>query len=213
MKRVLDRLESFDARSREYPIRGLLASTAIKSKVWRCDPRLDQGSEGACVGFGWAHELAAAPVRRKATAETARHIYTQAQKIDEWAGEDYEGTSVLAGAKVVKAMGRMPEYRWGFGIDDVLVTLSNHGPVVLGLPWKDSMFQPADSGFLDTSGTISGGHCILARGIRIKNGKPFVVLRNSWGRWFGLGGDCFIWADDLEALLTDGGEACVPVRR
>jgi hypothetical protein len=63
---------------------------------------LDQGKEGACVGFAWSHELAAYPVRVEVDDEFARSkIYAEAQKIDEWPGEAYHGTSVLAGAKVV----------------------------------------------------------------------------------------------------------------
>ena len=37
----------------------------------------------------------------------ARGIYKQAQTLDEWPGDDYEGTSVLAGAKAVQAEGYM----------------------------------------------------------------------------------------------------------
>lgn len=38
-----------------------------------------------------------------------------------------------------QALGFVPEYRWAFGVDDVLATLAHHGPVVLGLNWYAGM--------------------------------------------------------------------------
>src|SRR5688572_15007850 len=110
--RKLDRLIEFDEKSRSFPIRTLVADKQPRSYSWRGNVVLDQGSEGACVGFAWAHELNARPVVvPDIDAADARSIYTDARKMDEWPGEDYEGTSVLAGAKVVQAAGHITEYR------------------------------------------------------------------------------------------------------
>lgn len=217
----LDRLIEFDERSRNYPVRELIRgrTAPTRGRSWRCDPRLDQGQEGACVGFAWAHELAAIPVVvRNISDQTARTIYHAAQRIDEWPGENYSGTSVLAGAKVCHTLGLVSEYRWAFGIADVVDTLARFGPVVLGIPWLESMYRPNAQGLLDcSSATIVGGHAILARGVLLKGitgaREPVIRLRNSWGQDWGLGGDCFVRASDLERLLHMGGEACVPVAR
>lgn len=222
MDRVLDRIAQFDDRAREYPIRELVGGAALRSRSWACAPRLDQGREGACVGFAWTHELAARPVVvRRADQAFAFAVYREAQKIDEWPGEGYSGTSVLAGAKVLARDGYIPEYRWAFGIDDVLAALSAHGPVVLGIPWLDGMFTTRPSGLLEVAGRVAGGHAILARGVAVSGrvrgergiGEPVVRLRNSWGRDYGAAGDCLIRASDLERLLKDQGDACVPVHR
>ena len=167
------------------------------------------------MGFAWTHELAAVPYDiRGLTDSNARAAYREAQKIDQWPGEDYSGTSVIAGAKVVQAKGYMREYRWVFGIDDLMATLSNHGPVVLGIPWLRSMYAPDERGVLEVTGEPIGGHAILARGLLLKRfGRPVIRLRNSWGRDWGYDGDCFVYAEDLERLLKMGGEACVPVGR
>ena len=211
--RTLDRRVQFDERSRGFPIRVRLETVELASRTWRLgDPHLDQGEDGACVGFGWSHELAAAPIRVAGIDNrTAFGLYKQAQQIDEWPGDDYEGTSVLAGAKVVKRNGYMPEYRWAFGLDDVLDTLSQYGPVVLGTNWYEGMFDPDASGYIRPTGDVSGGHCYLARGIAVARGH--VRIRNSWGEGWGLDGDARIRWADLRKLLEEDGEACVPVVR
>jgi hypothetical protein len=213
----LGRRVEFDERSRDYPVRELLRAVPLVSKVWGCYAHLDQGSDGACVGFGWTHELAASPVVVKNLSYSyAMALYEAAKRNDQFPGENYEGSSVLGGAKAVKKAGLMPEYRWAFTIDDVLDTLSHHGPVVLGTNWLSNMFEPHSPKWaLDVSGSIAGGHCYLARGVALKKFKdePGIRLRNSWGSSWGSRSDAYIRASDLERLLKDGGEACVPVRR
>jgi hypothetical protein len=207
----LDRVVQFDERSRNYPIRALVAGKPPRTRQWHCNAWLDQGSEGACVGFGWSHEFAATPAVNAVTNATAQKLYKQAQTLDEWAGEDYSGTSVIAGAKAAVADGYMREYRWAFGIDDVILALSHAGPVVLGLNWYSGMFDPDANGLITPSGNIAGGHCILALGYDSK--KQLIRLHNSWGKDWGIDGECYISVNDLSTLLKDSGEACVPVGR
>jgi hypothetical protein len=58
----LGRRTEFDPRSRNYPARTLLAVEPPRTNLWPLAEYLDQGSEGACVGFAWTHELLAEPV-------------------------------------------------------------------------------------------------------------------------------------------------------
>ena len=113
----LDRIVQFDEESREYPIRALVPTASKpRSYTWRCDAWLDQGYEGACVGFSFSHELAARPsVVKNTSYNSGIWVYNQARMVDEWPGENYDGTSVLAGAKVLTANGYFKEYRWAFG--------------------------------------------------------------------------------------------------
>lgn len=211
MNRKFDRLISFDERSKNYPIRALIGYPTPISKTWDCKTFLDQGADSACVGFGWAHELAAKPVAVPVSDSIARDIYHEAQKIDEWPGEDYEGTSVLAGAKVVQTIGHMPEYRWAFSLDDVIATLGYHGPIVLGFQWYEGMMDTDSSGFIHPTGNIVGGHCVLARGVAVT--RKYIRIRNSWGKSWGENGDAKITYSDFAKLLSNYGEACVPVTR
>jgi len=176
---------------------------------------LNQGVEGACVGHGWGNDLACYPVPVPGVnnAFARDRIYKPAQYIDEWPGEDYDGTSVLAGAKVVKnQLGLINGYSWCFSLNDVLLALGYRGPVVLGVNWYENMFDTDSNGFIHVSGDAAGGHCILARGVNIKN--KTVLLRNSWGPDWGInGGDCLMAWSDLERLLSEDGEGCVPTGR
>lgn len=213
--RRLDRLVEFDERSRRYPITALLESqhkTEPRSYTWGCDVRtLDQGREGACVGFAWAGEAAARPVVRNGVAnDHALAVYRRAQELDEWPGNAYSGTSVLAGAKAMAERGWIREYRWAFGVDDLALAVSRHGPAVLGVPWHESMYAPVN-GWITRSGRVVGGHAILCVGYSPK--RQAFVLQNSWGISYGNRARVLISYADLSSLLHDGGEACVPVLR
>jgi hypothetical protein len=217
--RRLDRLIQFDERSKQFPIRTLVADKPLRSYTWPLSTRLDQGEDGACVGFSWSHELAARPVAVKGvTNGTALQLYYQAQQLDEWDGgeypganPEYSGTSVLAGAKAVVAQRHMGEYRWAFSLDDILRAIGNQGPGVLGCNWYEDMFDPDSKGFVKPTGAVAGGHAILVRGVNIK--KKYVTLSNSWGTSWGKGGDCYMTFDDFEQLFMDQGEFCIPITR
>ena len=215
-----------DERSLNYPVRALTAGRKRPSQVWWGSPKekLDQGREGACVGFAWTNELLALPVRSvlpQPGNAFALNVYRSAQKIDQWEGEAYEGTSVLAGAKVLQLGGWIQGYRWAFSVDEVLDALAFLGPVVVGVPWLEGMYRTSADGLVRVEGRKVGGHAILLTGFgwrrfggRFGGERLFVVRwRNSWGGSYGVGGDGFVRVEDLGLLLRDVGEACVPVGR
>lgn len=224
---VLDWKPRHDPRSRDYPIRTLLRSTTTRQdRQWPPGAVLDQGYEGACVGYAWTSEALATPVpvdlkRLRAYAPTepnnfARFVYRSAQHIDEWSGEQYEGTSVLAGAQTMWNLGLLNEYRWAFNIQDVADTVANLGPVVVGTNWYSGMYQAPD-GLLTRAGTLVGGHAYLIVGYTKSNprlgGAESLTVKNSWGPSWGRNGLADITLDNMASLLAEQGEACVPVRR
>lgn len=208
----LDRVVQFDEESRNYPIRTLVEGQGLRTKWWGHTVVLDQGREGACVGFAWAHELDATPVAIQGMTDArALEFYRRAQQIDEWPGENYSGTSVLAGAKAVQEQDYLDEYRWAFGVEDVLLTLSNHGPVILGINWYESMYSPDPNQYIRPGGRIAGGHAIEV--IAYSHEAREIWLLNSWGPNWGWNGLCRMKVRDLDRLLSEDGEVCVPVLR
>jgi C1A family cysteine protease len=224
--RILDWAPNFDERSRAYPIRAILDEhTPPFRRIWHGGPVLDQGAEGACVGFGWTGELLARPNTQVGvtTVEAnafARQTYKQAQLLDEWAGEDYEGTSVLAGAKVVQRAGMMSGYRWCFSVADVRDAVIEHGPVVIGVNWYYDMYWTDEDHYVHVGGSLVGGHCLVVLGFDPEREDPITGMptptfrwRNSWGKSYGDEGNAWIRQDDLARLLDEDGEACVPEGR
>jgi hypothetical protein len=226
INKTLDWISNHDPRSREYPFKQRMDSSPVAEvpTFWEEGIVLDQGQEGACVGFAWTGELLAEPSAPAIQPEfhsanlLAVSFYKSAQKIDEWAGENYEGTSVLAGAKIMKSQGFIGEYRWCFGIEAVKNAVLSEGPVVLGVPWFSGMYGTLPGGLVIVSGSKVGGHAILLTGYHpnLKFGNQTHEVfrwRNSWGAGYGTGGSGWIKSNDLGKLLSDGGEACVPMDR
>ena len=210
----LDRIEQFDERSRMFPIRTMVMEKPLRSYTWRCRAWLNQGAEGACVGFGVSHELAARPSEVPDLTDdyARRNIYWEAQKIDPWEGGAYpgaspfyEGTSVLAGVKIAKDLGWFDSYRWAFGLRDLQLGVGYNGPALMGLAWYEDMYYPDSKGYIHPTGKLAGGHCILCNAISVKLGR--FTLHNSWGRHWGKEGECYITFDDMNKLLNQNGEA------
>jgi len=222
--RILDWRSRHDPRSRNYAMRPMLdPSSAPASRLWTEGPVLDQGREGACVGFGWMGEALAEPIAPDpmpltAAAQTdALDIYHLAQTLDDFPGENYSGTSVLAGAKAMQQKGYLTEYRWCFSTDDLRDTVLNYGPVVIGVPWYSGMYE-APNGLVQISGELVGGHCLIVTGYIPNHTQAGVTAdmfrwRNSWGPSYGIDGSAFVITSDMQRLVSEGGEMCVPITR
>ncbi len=204
----LGRLAKTDLRDVGYLLRNVTpdAATLPKYRHYRTATVLDQGPYPHCVGYAWKQWLASAPLMSR-SGPAAPDIYREAQKVDEWPGEGYDGTSVRAGAKVLQALGHIKEYRWAFDAGDVRQwLLSGGGTVVLGTTWYSDMSRLDQHFFAHPTGRVQGGHAYLLVGYNDTHGV-FTCL-NSWGRGWGRGGRFHILGEDMQKLLDDWGEAC-----
>ena len=81
-------------------------------------PILDQGSEGACTGFGLASVANYLLRRRKVMPDrkpvSPRMFYEMAKRYDEWPGENYEGSSARGAMKGWHAHGVCAEDKWPY---------------------------------------------------------------------------------------------------
>ncbi len=220
----MDRKKHFDEKSRSFGIAEKVSPQPRVKKVWGY-PRFrnNQGREGHCVGFGWANELNGQPVGFNFNDADAHQIFYGAQKIDREVHKlnFADGATVIAGAKEVQRLGFISGYRWGFGIEQALDALIGHGPVVFGINWYDGMYETRPSGLVEVNGSLVGGHCITGFGFNpkmrlIREGlKTYEVVPwvNSWGKGYGRNGIAYIKVEDLDRLLREDGEACVPEGR
>ena len=79
-------------------------------------PVLDQGTEGACTGFGLATVVHYLLRKRRVVpdveAVSPRMLYDMARRYDEWPGEKYEGSSARGAMKGWHKHGVCSEKHW-----------------------------------------------------------------------------------------------------
>lgn len=194
-------------------LRAVLApSIKPRSMKWDCQLYLDQYDEGACTGFAFTHFMATAPYPRpldQITSPHARWIYRRGKELDEWPGEDYEGTSTFGASQAAIEQKWIKDPIWLHSEAEVCKHLSYIGPVVLGTRWYEGMMDTLD-GFVKIEGEALGGHCYLVNEYSVE--KQTYNIHNSWGVNWGTFGNAWIKQSDLARLINDGGEACAPTK-
>lgn len=239
----LDRVYQLDWNSLDYAV-GSVPDLATKphyrprSMSYKCDLWLNQYNEGACVSFAHCHELAAYPQKvMNLSNEFAREQYFAMQRQDEWPGGAYpgadpfyEGTSILAGAQIMKELGFYESYWWALTLEEFCRALAYFGPAVIGVIWTEGMMNTDPYGFIHPHGRIVGGHGIAVIGLKIiyKDrasliwrertwadvdwDKSYIVLHNSWGRGWGVNGRAKLALSKFGYLLAQQGDAMFPKR-
>lgn len=217
----------YEHDARDYPASVALTVAEPVSVSWNIpagEPVLDQGQEGSCVGHGVTNDLRFAPVAIGGLTSVfaVQSIYWPAQRIDEFAGGAYpgaqprsEGTSVRAGVKAAKALGFYGEYRFARSEAEMALALAQYGPVIIGVNWYRGMMRPDRNGYLNPTGAVQGGHCVLVVALKVTSppGAGYYTIYNSWGPGWGRQGTARIRRNVMARLLAERGDACVITQR
>lgn len=225
-----------DPRKADHPLKARLATPApLRNISWAMFTHpLNQGMTSCCVGFATKHwELIAPVIRTRVLGPpTGVDFYLAATKRDPWHNGQpdttlQDGTSITAMMLALRDEFHLIEgFDWTDKVDDILQFLCSPtgGPVVLGLPWLNSMFTTPPDGILkvDTTSGWAGGHAIAASLLSIsrpgEGTDPIIGGPNSWGRPADFGkldpktgmrdGRWRMHVEDLRTLLREGGDAC-----
>lgn len=204
-----------DSRSRNFAF-----DTRGRSLVSVTHPRhiaiLDQGNVGSCTGNAGVGALATNPLfnrlpkTNKYTLDQigALSLYSDAQIIDgngPYPPNDF-GSTGLSIAKALRFERIISGYQHTFTLNDALLALTKY-PILVGINWYTGMFKPAGDGRVKITGSLAGGHEIIARQIDVPNSR--VWFDNSWGASWGLGGRFYLTFADLGTLLNQQGDVIV----
>lgn len=215
--RLFDYVPRLDPRNKDHrvTISADPSQLLTQPRWWTGGTVLDQGREGACVGFGCVQEALGSPIRVRFPGrdlnQLASEYYHRCKEIDEWEGVDYDGTSVRAGMLVGRERKHWTGFKWSFNMVEFRQQLEN-GPIVIGIEWTEEMYDTLPNGDVKTGGQVVGGHCLLVNGYSPNyNGRgPRYRWRNSWTKRYGVNGNGYIEPARLEERVYGaGGEAAV----
>lgn len=196
-------------------------------------PILDQGTEGACTGFGLATVANYLLLRRRVlpdnTPVSPRMCYELARRYDEWPGEDYSGSSARGAMKGWHKHGICAESEWEYqapskhGLTEKRSADARRRPLgaYFRVNHKDVVAMHsaiAEVGILYATCTVHAGwqdvgsDGVIEQSEEILGGHAFAIvafdeegfwLQNSWGPSWGRRGFARVSYDDWLANGTD----------
>jgi hypothetical protein len=239
--RTFDWAARFDPRSLNYRAAPEATAMPRTGRIWHHGTVLDQGREGACVGMGCSGAVAAAPSARSGVnLQYALNWYHRAQRLDEWPGEAYEGTSVLAGCLVGRERKLWTGFRWAKSPTELAAGILKPelGPAILGVQWSEDLYDIPASGLMPADAKLDPnlGHCVLLFGYLPEPDlitddlwadleelglhdavesldEPSFPLLNSWGPTWGAHGTAVAPLGLVQRWVRARGEFALPQDR
>lgn len=85
---------------------------------------------------------------------------------------------------------------------DLIEKITSNEPAVLCISIPDSFFSPQPPFVFDREEGDVGGHAVVAVGLgSLANGEPSILIRNSWGEAWGIGGHAWVTITFLKQRL------------
>lgn len=183
-------------------------------------PTLDQGDLGSCTGNAATGNLGTAAfwdqgeqvlsaTDADADETYAVGVYSDATKIDPYSGTyppTDTGSDGLSVAKVLKNRGIISGYQHATSLNAALNALASQ-PVIIGVEWRNDMFDPDKDGRIHITGAVAGGHEIVLDELDVENER--VWIHNSWGDSWGVDGRAYLTWDDFGTLLKADGDVTI----
>lgn len=194
--------------------------TIRRERWWFSDGAwINQGQSGSVVGVALTHWLADRGVEISGVSfdeQYATDLYNAAQRQAGQPESDSGGAQLSAGVQVLQSRGLVERCFRCADLRAATGALLERGPVLAGLSWYQSMFEPVRIDgvpvcrLADEEESPVGGHAVLLDGVsldlELDGITGFVRFKNSWGREWGESGLCLISIDDLERLQAQSGE-------
>jgi hypothetical protein len=217
----LGRHVEHDERSRSFafeaPAKPKIQSVRHERKIGI----LDQGQLGSCTGNAITGLLGTQPfydtlpatVQKSLDEQEAVTLYSAATKLDNVNGEyppTDTGSSGIAVAKAAQNAKLISGYQHTFSYDAFLAALMQQ-PVIVGTNWYQSMFDPDKNGVVSIAvgSKLAGGHEFEAVGYDADADQ--IIFANSWGTSWGQDGFFKMDSATFKRLLSEQGDATVPV--
>ena len=181
------------------------------------DFRIDQGSEGTCVGHGHTNILMAGPTPHKTypdfATEDKAHQFARRLYFDATGDSTYQqGAWPRDACASLVNWGLIDSYWSVSQVEDIITALLTFGPVGIAVPWYESMYYGDDALARDYGNywikvnfqsRHVGYHWIALTGIDLapNSGAPqFVRVQNSWGSGWGYNGTARLTIENLRLL-------------
>lgn len=177
---------------------------------WRDDddPILDQQDTPHCVGFSGAAWLNLLPIDDHVQNDMGHDLYSACKVVDHEPGQE-NGSTIASLAKVLKNRFLLTTYAFAETIEDVKTFVQTSGPVIWGMGWTDSMFNPTSAGLIVPSGDDVGGHAVTEYEYNPVDDLHWFT--NSWSDAWGLAGMFCMTSEALAERLANGAEAMAAV--
>lgn len=210
----------FKDDKRDYPVsllKAMVDDGTVEPVAWETPVHLNQGGTPHCVGFAsagfWSAAQVDAPCKPDITNEVGHDIYYRCKVKDGEPGAE-NGSYVRSGLAVLKDLGVIDAYSPNATFAEANDWVQRYGPVIIGIPWRQDMFNPDANGVIHSTGAVAGGHAILWMGDR--QGPADNALYNSWfkpdGTPWGDNSRCYISDQELQPLIDYQGSAGMGVK-